>query len=50
MIKLSEWAVESRYPTDIPLPNDEDALNSISWARGNLYVIENAIRNDAAEE
>ena len=32
--ELTEWAVEARYPSDLPDPTDEDARRAVAQAQG----------------
>jgi HEPN domain-containing protein len=38
--QLTEWAVESRYPTDSPDPSDQDAQIALQQAETILAIVE----------
>jgi len=47
--RLTEWAVESRYPGDMPDPDDDDAALAVKTAREVYELVEDDLLSEGVE-
>ncbi len=50
LAELSFWAVESRYPSDLPDASQDDADTALATARKDLTSVKDDLRNKGLPE